>query len=73
MIFSAFAAVVIGGVSLEGGKGTVIGVLSGVLLLGAITNVLTLAQVSSFWIDAIYGVVILLALLVGRISGKGHV
>ncbi|WP_200961362.1 ABC transporter permease [Phycicoccus sp. Soil802] len=73
MIFSAFAAVVIGGVSLQGGKGTVLGVLSGVLLLGAITNVLTLAQVSSFWIDAIYGVVILLALLVGRIGGKGHV
>ena len=69
-IFSAFAAVVIGGVSLNGGKGTVLGVLMGVLLLGSITNVLTLAQVSSFWIDACYGVVILLALLVGRIGGK---
>lgn len=73
MIFTAFAAVVIGGVSLQGGKGTVVGVLFGVLLLGTITNVLTLAQISGFWIDACYGVVILLALLVGRATHKDPV
>ncbi len=38
IIFSAFAAAVIGGVSLGGGKGTIIGVVSGVLLIGAINN-----------------------------------
>jgi len=70
MIFSVFAAVVIGGVSLQGGRGSVLGVISGVLLLGMITNVLTLSQISAFWIDACYGLVILLALMIGRLAGR---
>ena len=66
LIFSALAAAVIGGVQLTGGQGRIIGALMGVLLLGTLTNVLTLAGVPTFWINAVYGAVILLALLVGR-------
>lgn len=66
MIFSALAAAVIGGVELNGGRGRIIGALLGVLLLGTLTNVLTLAGVPTFWINAVYGAVILIALLVGR-------
>jgi len=66
LIFSALAAAVIGGVQLTGGQGRIIGALLGVLLLGTLTNVLTLAGVPTFWINAVYGAVILLALLVGR-------
>jgi simple sugar transport system permease protein/ribose transport system permease protein len=66
MIFSALAAAVIGGVQLSGGRGRIVGALMGVLLLGTLTNVLTLAGVPTFWINAVYGAVILLALLVGR-------
>jgi hypothetical protein len=51
MIFTVFA--VIGGISLDGGKGTMFSALTGVLLLGVVQNVLTLAQVPSFWIQAI--------------------
>lgn len=68
MIFSVFAAAVIGGVSLNGGRGTLLGALLGVLLLGALENLLTLEQVSSFWIQAIYGGIILIALLVSRFT-----
>jgi simple sugar transport system permease protein len=69
MIFTVFAAAVIGGISLDGGKGTMFGALTGVLLLGVVQNLLTLAQVPSFWIQAIYGAIILGSLMVARISG----
>ncbi len=68
MIFTVFAAAVIGGVSLDGGKGTVLGAATGVLLLGVVDNLLTLAQVQTFWIQAIYGVIILLALALARVT-----
>ncbi|MDE1181985.1 ABC transporter permease [Paraburkholderia sp.] len=69
MIFTVFAAAVIGGISLDGGKGTMLGALSGVLLLGVVQNLLTLAQVPSFWIQAIYGAIILGSLMVARLAG----
>jgi len=69
MIFTVFAAAVIGGISLDGGKGTMFGALTGVLLLGVFQNVLTLAQVPSFWIQAIYGAIILGSLMVARFAG----
>jgi simple sugar transport system permease protein len=68
MIFTVFAAAVIGGISLDGGKGTMFGALTGVLLLGVVQNLLTLAQVPSFWIQAIYGAIILGSLMVARLS-----
>ena len=70
MIFTVFAAAVIGGISLNGGKGSMIGALTGVLLLGLIQNVLILTNVPSFWIDAIYGLIILAALTFGVVSGR---
>ena len=68
MIFTVFAAAVIGGIALDGGKGTMFGALTGVLLLGVVKTMLTMAQVPSFWIDAIYGGIILLALMIARIT-----
>ncbi|MGW5124883.1 ABC transporter permease [Streptomyces sp. NPDC004069] len=68
MIFTVFAAAVIGGISLDGGKGTMFGALTGVLLLGVVQNLLTLAQVPSFWIQAIYGGIILVALVIARVT-----
>ena len=69
MIFYVFAAAVIGGVNLNGGRGRLVGALTGVLLLGVLQNVLTLSQVPSFWIDAVYGAIILLALIFARLTG----
>lgn len=70
LIFSALASIVIGGIALIGGQGKILGAALGVLLLGVLTNVLTLAGVNTFWIDAVYGLVIVLALLVGRFTGN---
>jgi simple sugar transport system permease protein len=69
MIFYVFAAAVIGGISLDGGKGRLVGALTGVLLLGILQNVLTLAEIPAFWIDAVYGAIILIALVVSWATG----
>ncbi|MFC0111713.1 ABC transporter permease [Kibdelosporangium aridum] len=70
-IFTVFAAAVIGGVSLNGGRGTIFGAFTGILLLYMIQNVLTLAGVPAQWIGALNGTIILVALVMSRItSGK---
>jgi simple sugar transport system permease protein len=63
MIFYVFASAVIGGVSLNGGRGRLIGALTGVILLGLLQNILILSQIAAFWIDAAYGAIILVALI----------
>jgi simple sugar transport system permease protein len=72
-IFTVFAAAVIGGISLNGGKGSTFGAFTGVLLLFMIQNVLTLGGVPAQWISALNGAIILIALVVSRItSGKAQ-
>jgi rhamnose transport system permease protein len=56
------AAVVVGGVNTLGGSGTLAGAAIGALFLGFIANALILVGLSQFWLQAIYGVVILLAI-----------
>lgn len=70
IIFSAFAAAVIGGVSLGGGRGTIVGVVSGVLLIGVINNLLTLAQVPSFYVQASTGAVIIIAAILTTVASR---
>lgn len=55
----AIAAVVIGGTSLSGGEGTIIGTIIGVLIIGTLRNGLILLGVSPFWQVLIIGVVII--------------
>lgn len=72
MIFTVFAAAVIGGISLDGGKGSIFGAFSGVILLGLIQNLLVLSQVKSYWIDAVYGAIILGALIINYFAGRAR-
>ena len=63
----AIAAVVIGGASLYGGRGTVVGTLLGVLIMVMIRNGLNLLGVSPFWQGTAIGSIIILALLAERL------
>lgn len=64
LIFSVLAVAVLGGVSLDGGRGRMTSVFIATLLLSVITNILILLQVPSFWIDAAYGAIILVTLAI---------
>lgn len=64
--FQVIAAVVIGGVSINGGVGTVLGTVLGVLLLGCVAAALPLLGIPGTTQNAIYGAVILVALLIDR-------
>lgn len=72
----AIAAVVVGGTAISGGRGTLIGTLIGVALLGTIGTALTFAGISPFWEKAIQGAIILAALVsdivLGRFSTDGE-
>ncbi len=65
--FQVIAAVVIGGVSINGGVGTVPGTVLGVLLLGCVAAALPLLGIPGTTQSAIYGAVILVALLIDRL------
>lgn len=64
----AIAAVVVGGTSLAGGKGSIFGTLVGALIIGVLNNALNLMDVSSYYQMVAKGAVILLAVLVDRRS-----
>ncbi|MFE0462576.1 ABC transporter permease [Kitasatospora sp. NPDC058965] len=67
-IFQVFAATVIGGVSLNGGRGTLFGALTGVLTLQLVINVMTLAGVPSQWDKFLNGAIIIVALIISRFA-----
>lgn len=66
-LLDAVAAVVIGGTSLFGGSGSVIGTLGGVIIISTIRNGLVLLNVEAFWTQVVVGVVILVAVMLDQI------
>ncbi len=63
---SVIAAVVVGGVAIFGGSGTVLGAALGALLLNTINQALVATKVSSFWNEAIAGALLLAAIAFDR-------
>ncbi|QDT03688.1 Ribose transport system permease protein RbsC [Rubripirellula lacrimiformis] len=64
----SIAAVVIGGTSLSGGRGSVIGTVLGCLIIGILNNGLFLLNVSPFWQQVVKGFVILAAVAIDRMN-----
>ena len=60
MDFQSIVAVALGGISLYGGKGSVIGTLGGVLLLATLSNVFNLLQVNIYYQQLLLGLVVLI-------------
>ncbi|MCC8180523.1 MAG: ABC transporter permease [Planctomycetes bacterium] len=71
--FQVISAVVLGGVSLSGGKGTLSGAFIGILILSVLSNIMVLRNVNSFYQEIARGAVILLAVYIdsqNRISAQ---
>jgi len=68
----SIAAVVIGGTSLSGGRGTILGTVLGCLIIGVLNNGLFLLNVSPFWQQVIKGFVILLAVVIDRMNVRNN-
>ncbi len=64
------SAVVIGGASLFGGRGNMVGTFFGVLTIGVLSNGLDLLNVSPFWVQFIQGAVIFLAVLIDTLGQR---
>ena len=66
----AIAAVIIGGASFFGGRGTVAGVFAGVLVMGLLRNGLNLMNVSAFWQQTLIGIIVIAAVYVDVLRRK---
>ncbi|MFB0919650.1 MAG: ABC transporter permease [Oscillospiraceae bacterium] len=68
--FSAISAIVIGGGSLSGGKGNMLGTFIGVLIIGVLNNGLSLLNISPFWSKFAQGLIIFVAVLIDAINQR---
>lgn len=68
----AIGAAVIGGASLAGGVGTMLGTFIGVLILGILNNAINLIGVDPLWQEVVSGLVILVAVLVDTLKNRGR-
>jgi L-arabinose transport system permease protein len=64
------SACVLGGVSLSGGVGTMMGTIIGVLIMGTVQNALNLMNVPTFYQYVVRGVILLLAVLFDQVKQK---
>ena len=69
---TVIAAVVIGGASLAGGRGTVLNTLVGVLILGVIANIMNLTGVPGYHQQVVMGLIILVAIVAQRSAGASQ-
>lgn len=68
--FDSITACVVGGASLSGGSGSIIGTIIGALIVGVINNLQNLMNVNSYWQQVVRGAVILLAVIIDVMSKR---
>jgi len=69
LLLSSIAAVIIGGVSLFGGAGTIVGTVIGALIIAVLTTGLVMLNVQSFWQFIVVGTVVIVAVLIDQSRG----
>jgi ribose transport system permease protein len=71
-LLPAIAGVIIGGTSLTGGVGSLVGTFAGVLIVATINNGLTILNVQQFWQQVVVGIIIMFAVLIDQ-AAKGYI
>jgi ribose transport system permease protein len=67
---TAISAAVIGGASLNGGEGSILGAILGIALLSLVTTSMILLDVSAYWIDLVRGIILLAAVTIDQLAHK---
>ncbi|HIU34330.1 MAG TPA: ABC transporter permease [Candidatus Pullichristensenella excrementigallinarum] len=68
--FDAITMCLLGGVSIQGGKGTLLGTFLGIIVIGYLKSGMNLVNISAFYQSAILGVIILLSVVIGSIEKR---
>lgn len=68
--FDAITAVVVGGASLSGGSGNVVGTIIGAIIVGIINNVQNLLHINTYWQQVVKGLVILIAVIIDVVTKR---
>lgn len=68
--FDVITAVVLGGTSMAGGKGTIVGSLIGALLIGTLNNGMVMMDIQAYWQDIISGIVLVAAVILDIMRNK---
>ena len=72
MELKVITAVILGGASLAGGTGKIIGALLGALFMGLIGNIMVISRISGYWQEIILGIILILAVWIDRLIQKKH-
>ena len=67
---SALASIVVGGISLWGGKGTAVGIFLGVVVFGVLSNALNMVNVSPYFRDVFVGLIIIVSVVMSRLGER---
>ncbi|WP_299502632.1 ABC transporter permease [uncultured Roseobacter sp.] len=70
-LLPTIAAVVIGGTSILGGRGSLVGTIGGVLFITLLTSILSVMQISDAWRNITFGMIIIVMLLLQTLRKKG--
>jgi len=70
--FDAITAVVVGGTSLSGGSGTIVGTIIGAIIVGIINNILNLSNVNTYWQQIAKGLIILVAVIADVVNKRAN-
>jgi ribose transport system permease protein len=68
----SITAAALGGVSLQGGRGTIVGTILAVILLGVLENGLIILNVNSFWQDIAQGLLLVIAVVIQQRRAGGR-
>ena len=69
---SALASIVVGGISLWGGKGTAVGIFLGVVVFGVLSNALNMVNVSPYFRDVFIGLIIIISVVMSRLGERNR-